>query len=439
MDIASLENHIEASQRKLELLSNGTGDLSQNDLLLDATESLSSTLEELSVSIEELKQQREEIDHVYEIAIRERKNYQELFEFAPDAYLVTDRYGTIEKANQNALSLFNIKPDFVVGKPIFSFIADSQRSSFRKVLAESSEKKEHGQWKTEIQPRDREICPAQVSIAPIYEQKELKGWLMIIRDLTEQQQAEETRRALELEKELNELKSHFLRRVSHEFRTPLNIIHLSSQLLQRLNITPDFKQQLHDRMGNAVRQMTQMIEDVVCVTRNQSQVQSFRPQPIDVKEISLQLIEEQQFLKDGSDRIQFECELESFPISGDPELLKQIFGNLISNALKYSPDESIVKVKLYLNEQHLVFTVIDKGIGIPKADQEELFDCFYRAGNVVGIPGTGLGMAIVQTALQLHQGKIEFESEPGVGSTFTVKIPINCPIPPQQISKDSLR
>lgn len=109
----------------------------------------------------------------------------------------------------------------------------------------------------------------------------------------------------------------------------------------------------------------------------------------------------------------------------DPKLVRHILSHLLSNAIKFSPAGSEVILKLSQQPDHVLFQVQDHGIGIPIADQANLFHLFYRASNVGQVQGTGLGLAIVKQCLEAHGGHIFFESQPGVGSTFTVRIP-NC-------------
>ena len=112
-------------------------------------------------------------------------------------------------------------------------------------------------------------------------------------------------------------------------------------------------------------------------------------------------------------------------ITTDPDLLYQIFENLLSNAVKYSKDGKEVEFKLFMENSRLKATVIDKGIGIPKAEQGKLFDRFFRGGNVGIVEGTGLGLSIVKKCIEMLKGEISFESEAGKGTTFHVSVPVN--------------
>ena len=108
----------------------------------------------------------------------------------------------------------------------------------------------------------------------------------------------------------------------------------------------------------------------------------------------------------------------------DEKLLRQILENLLSNAIKYSPNGSTVEFTLSRHQNQAVFQIRDQGIGIPTEDQQRLFETFHRASNVGTVAGTGLGLAIVKKCVDIHQGQIAMDSEIGVGTTFTVTLPI---------------
>jgi signal transduction histidine kinase len=140
-------------------------------------------------------------------------------------------------------------------------------------------------------------------------------------------------------------------------------------------------------------------------------------------EFCREIVEEMQ-LAAGNHIVAFHCNEESISGCMDEKLLRQILGNLLSNAIKYSPHGGVVKLALSSKQQHAFFQVQDCGIGIPKADQAQLFDAFHRASNVGTISGTGLGLAIVKKSVGLHGGQIAVESEIGASTTFTVQLPL---------------
>ena len=110
----------------------------------------------------------------------------------------------------------------------------------------------------------------------------------------------------------------------------------------------------------------------------------------------------------------------------DEKLLRQMLGNLISNAIKYSPEGTPVYLYLNCQNQEAVFRIKDSGIGIPTADRERIWETFYRATNVGTISGTGLGLAIVKRAVEIHSGKLAITSQEGAGTTFTATLPLIC-------------
>jgi signal transduction histidine kinase len=109
----------------------------------------------------------------------------------------------------------------------------------------------------------------------------------------------------------------------------------------------------------------------------------------------------------------------------DPQLLKYILKHLLSNAIKYSPDNTPVELAVSASADHIEFQVRDQGIGIPESDRAHLFEPFARGSNVGAVGGTGLGLKIVQDCVQLHGGEISYESALGKGTTFTVSLPIS--------------
>jgi PAS domain S-box-containing protein len=272
--------------------------------------------------------------------------------------------------------------------------------------------------------------------------------------MIQRKQAEgEIRKALEKEKELTELKSRFISMTSHEFRTPLTTIQSSAELLENYSHkwTEEKKITHLHRIQISVKHMTKLLNDVLIIGKVEAGKIQLNPVPINLGNFCLSLVEELQLNDKGKHTILFnynednrtsqddfelqadEVKIESsnhkpssfMPIPClDEQLLWQILENLLSNALKYSPVGSIVGLTLSCFPKQAVFQVCDRGIGIPKEDQARLFETFHRATNVGTIAGTGLGLAIVKKCADIHQGQIAVESEVGVGTTFTVTLPI---------------
>ena len=235
------------------------------------------------------------------------------------------------------------------------------------------------------------------------------------------------RETLAQEKEFSELKSRIITTVSHEYRTPLTTIYSSAELLQVYRHKWDEDKQLKhfQRIQSAVKHMVALVNDVLFLNKAEFEKQEFQPTLIDLIPFFYEVIDELQSTEQDKYHLSFTHQGDCRQFYLDATLLRQILTNLLSNAIKYSPDGGQVQVKLTCEENQLMFQVQDEGIGIPKEDQLKLFKSFSRASNVGTIAGTGLGLSIVKKCVDLHGGQITVESEMGVGTAFTVTLPVN--------------
>jgi PAS domain S-box-containing protein len=262
------------------------------------------------------------------------------------------------------------------------------------------------------------------------DQGELYRLAGIASDITQTKQAEaEVLRALAQEKELNELKSRFITTASHEFRTPLTTILGSTELLEAASHkwTDEKKQKHYGQIKAAVQYMTQLLEDILTFSKAEVGKLPFNPTIVDAKALCLGLVEELQALAKTQQKIIFTDRGNCCTASLDEKLLRQILTNLLSNALKYSPENGIAELILDCDDNTAIFQIRDQGIGIPEADLQHLFDPFHRANNVGTIAGTGLGLAIVKRAVDAHHGEILVESHLGMGTLCTVRLPLHLP------------
>jgi PAS domain S-box-containing protein len=258
--------------------------------------------------------------------------------------------------------------------------------------------------------------------------------------------------ALAKERELNELKSRIFATISHEYRTPLTTILSSTELLQHYSsrLTEENKQKHFQRIQAAVKYLTELVNDVLFVNQAEVGNLEFSPAPLDLEEISREVVAEfqgnaaeigeeiemgrihklslQPAGNNSSTAIIFSCEGTCNQAFLDKKLLKSILSNLLSNAIKYSPIHSEVNFHLVLQDNQAIFKISDRGIGIPPEDRERLFDPFFRGSNVGVTPGVGLGLTIVKECVELHGGEIYVNSELGVGTTFTVILPLWQPL-----------
>jgi signal transduction histidine kinase len=235
---------------------------------------------------------------------------------------------------------------------------------------------------------------------------------------------------LDKAKELNQLKSEFVSMLSHDFRNPLNTILLSAGSLQ-LNedkLSKEKKLTHFQLIRSAIKDMAQLLDEVLLIGQAESGKLQCQPTPLDLELFCRQLTEELQLLTGEKQlTLVFTSLGELSQGLWDKSLLRHILGNLLLNAIKYSPEGSTVRFELITQEQAVIFRIQDEGIGIPLEDQKQLFQPFSRASNVGAIPGTGLGLAVVRRCVEAHGGQISVTSEVGVGTTFTVTLPLIAP------------
>lgn len=237
--------------------------------------------------------------------------------------------------------------------------------------------------------------------------------------------------ALEIEKEkqkeLATLKSRFVSMTSHEFRTPLSVILSSAELLEVYGERwkPEKRHGHLGRIQRAAGQMKQMLDAVLLIGRSEAGMLRFEPKELDVEAFVREACDGLALDADTEHRIDATMKGELSSVILDERLLGHVINNLLSNAIRYSPDAEVVYLDVERKDEAVEFRVRDEGLGIPDEDRDGLFDSFYRGGNVSGISGTGLGLAIVERAVELQGGTIEVESELGKGTTFIVCLPVD--------------
>lgn len=246
-------------------------------------------------------------------------------------------------------------------------------------------------------------------------------------DLTERKQIEQQlRRALARERELGELKSNFVSLVSHEFRTPLEVILSSAEIIDRYHdrLGPEQRARQVAGIQKSVRRMAEMMNEVLLLGRFEAGRVEFQPTTLDIPAFQRRMREEILAVGVGEVQLEVTAEGDLTGAQGDEALMGHIFTNLLSNAVKYSPANSTVRFSVRRDGMSAVFTVADQGCGIPEADQRRLFQSFHRGSNVGHRSGTGLGLVIVKRCVDRHGGTLSFVSSEAEGSTFTVRLPL---------------
>lgn len=366
-----------------------------------------------------------------EAALRKsEERYRNLVTTLPYGVQECDRTGTITYSNPASERIFGLEPGTSIGSRIWDRLASEE---------EKRELQEYLQFLNREQPAPTpyrslsrkgtgETFDVQIDWTYLRDDSgQVTGYLSIISDITERRRAErEIRRALEKERELNQLKTEFIDIASHEFRTPLTVILGSIQfLLKRYRQLPEERRLEHfQRVYEAGIQIRELIEEMLTVSRADSGRIPIDRHPIALDRLARELIEE---IRVGSDSERsFVLRVTDLPetVYLDRKLLHHVLTNLLFNAVKYSTKNSRIDLAIEGRGDRAIFTVIDRGIGIPVEDGDRVFESFHRGRNVGDIPGTGLGLKIAKMYVEAMNGTISFTSQPGKGSTFVVSLPL---------------
>ena len=249
-------------------------------------------------------------------------------------------------------------------------------------------------------------------------------------------------RSLQQERELSQMKSDFISVVSHEFRTPLTTIQSASELLEYYEWTKEERvEQLH-QIQSEVKHMTALMEDVLFLSRTNANKSKINLSKFDLLGFCSQLLRQIQRTSAKNctllsslhlsanfnisiENPHLQSDLPELIVKMDEKILRQILTNLITNAIKYSPQNSTINFSYNVDQTHVTFIISDQGIGIPEEDLEHLFSAFHRGKNVGILPGTGLGLSIVKNCIDVHNGSISVKSQLNIGTEFTVTLPIS--------------
>jgi two-component system, OmpR family, sensor histidine kinase VicK len=360
--------------------------------------------------------------------------YQLVFENAPLGLFHFDTTPTLIACNDYFVRLIGSSKRMLIGLNLLTLQNEPIMSSVRDVLAGR-----HSYYEGDYRSLTADkVTPVRAHFAPCFnEAGEVEGGVGIVEDITEQRRAEtERNRLLREAQEAIRVRDDFLTIASHELKTPLTPLSLRlASLERRLERSEPVDPALLRHARQHLLRLTALINDLLDASRIEAGrlALHFEPARLDV------LVEHALATMDverGQHRIDFSHPVEPVRIRGDPYRLQQVIANLLENALKYSPGDSTVRVRLDVNDDFALLAVTDEGIGIPRDQQEQLFERYFRARNVsvTSYGGLGLGLYISRDIVERHGGRIWVESEVGRGSTFYVALPLlsaASPTPPE--------
>jgi len=365
------------------------------------------------------------------------EKYRNLFENSLVAMFITDlATQNVIDVNEIGAQLFGYesKEDFLKNfKPSVHFVYANEREQTwqalrdkggEKVTREQEMKRLDGThfWCKIFVKINHEKSTAQTVALDITEIKRAHEEL----ETAVQERTLELTESLSREKELSEMKSRFVSIASHEFRTPLAAIMTSLALIESYGKEGnEEKRKKHaDRIKASVNNLVGILNDFLSVDKLEQGKVEIMTEVFDIHLFSVDIIEEVKGLLKQGQRISFEHQGKK-QLLLDRKIIKNILLNLLSNAIKYSGEHKEIRLSIEANTNSVSIKVVDEGIGIPEEEQHQMFDKFFRAKNTDTIQGTGLGLSIVKKYVELLDGSISFSSIPNVGTTFTVKIPIN--------------
>ena len=232
--------------------------------------------------------------------------------------------------------------------------------------------------------------------------------------------------ALKNEKELNGLKTKFLSLVSHEFKTPLSGILTSAMLIGKYNLSEhQSKRDKHTQtIVNKVHYLDNILIDFLSIERLETNKVSYKFTTFNLSKIINEVVYNANLLLKSGQKINIPTNTNDYILCQDEKILELALSNILYNAIKYSPQNTIINLNFFKNDKKIVFKITDQGIGIPEDEQKFIFNRYFRAKNVLNEQGTGIGLNIVKTHLENLGGTIYFSSIENSGSVFTFELPI---------------
>lgn len=381
-----------------------------------------------------------------------------IIETAIDGIITIDSRGIIESMNPAALNLFGYDFEEVRGKNISVLMPEPDKSAHDGYIhryQNTGEKRIIGIGR-EVRGlrKDKTTFPFRLAVSEV-EYEDRKIFTGFIHDLSKEKAAEESLKkyteeleekvkdrtqnlehlvvelekardeashSLEKEKELNQLKTRFVSMASHEFRTPLSSVQLSASLIEKYLQKEDPENILKHtgKIKNSVGHLTGILNDFLSLEKLEAGKTEMHFQEFDLVKFSEDIIEEMQLIAKQNQHIVYQHTGATSNVLLDPALLKSAAINLVSNAIKYSGENTFIEFNTEVNETEVCVTVKDNGIGIPLEEQKNLFEPFFRAHNTGNIPGTGLGLNIVKRYVEMMGGEVICQSAQNKGTTISL-------------------
>lgn len=385
-----------------------------------------------------------------------------IIENAIDGIITINEFGIIESINPSACVLFMYSPEEVIGHNISILMPSpdrEQHDNYIRNYTHTGVPHIIGYGRDVLgRKKDGNVFPFRLAVSEVLfednkifagfihdlsNQKEAENRLMqytqhleeLVKDRTQSlnetideltHAKEEVSHSLAKEKELGQLKSRLLSMASHEFRTPLSSIQLSASLIERYTQGEEggkAGRHVH-KIKSAVGNLTTILDDFLHVEKAEAGKVVVNWSHFDLEALCHEIADEMKLMAKKDQKIIYNHNGDNKEVKLDKNLLRNCIINLISNAIKYSGDDTMIEFTSLVTNDGITITVKDNGIGIPQEEQKHLFEAFFRAQNTGTIPGTGLGLNIAQRYTDLMGGTIACQSAANQGTLFTIQFPI---------------
>ncbi|MFT5256585.1 MAG: PAS domain S-box-containing protein [Polaribacter sp.] len=350
-----------------------------------------------------------------------------------------DADGKVNEWNQTSEKITGFKKEEVLGKDLVeTYITQDYRKAVKQVLDNALKGEETANYEFPLFTKDNQRVMVLLNSSTRRDADgKIVGVLGVGQDISQmdnyktnledtvKKRTFELENSLEREKELGKLKTSFVAMASHEFRTPLAAIQAATDVILRYKdklSQEDIEKRLF-KIKREVNEMKIMLEDILIIGKAESQKLQFNTIEQDLVDLVKNIVSDYQLTQEKEREIIYKISMDKIMLNVDSKWIKHIILNLLSNALKYSEAPASVIIEIRQEENEVILSVTDQGIGFSEKDQESIFEPFHRGQNVGNVQGTGLGLSVLQTAIDLHKGKIKVESKLNNGSTFIVSLP----------------